>query len=138
MKKKELVILTTVFLALVGVMVAKHVQRSHTMSNIPTSLETIDPNKPTLIEFGSHNCIPCKKMMPVIKDLNENYPALNVVFVESKKSENNSIVKEYGIKIIPTQVFLDQHKKEIYRHQGFWAKDKILEKFKESGYELDR
>jgi thioredoxin 1 len=39
--------------------------------------------------------------------------------------------EKYGIKVIPTQVFLDKEGKEFFRHEGFFPEgeiDKLLQK----------
>ena len=42
---------------------------------------------------------------------------------------------QYGIKLIPTQVFFDKKGVEVYRHEGFMPKDQIVAKFQELGAE---
>lgn len=82
------------------------------------------------VELGSVNCIPCKKMQPVMKNIETKYKGLvkvtfHDVWKDTKKSE------EYGIDLIPTQVFKDANGKEIFRHQGFFAEEEI-DKFLQS------
>jgi len=50
--------------------------------------------------------------------------------------KNESYAQKYKIEIIPTQIFLDQNEKELFRHQGFFSKEEILAKWKELGFEL--
>lgn len=76
------------------------------------------------VELGSVNCVPCKKMQPVMKNIEAKYKGLvkvtfHDVWKDTKKSE------EYGIDLIPTQVFKDASGKEIMRHQGFYAEEEI-------------
>jgi thioredoxin 1 len=83
--------------------------------------------KVTFIELGSVNCIPCKQMQPVMKSIEEKYDGqVKVVFYDVWK--DNKPAKQYGIKLIPTQVFLDENGKEILRHEGFFA-EKEIDKF---------
>jgi thioredoxin 1 len=44
--------------------------------------------------------------------------------------------KEYGVRMIPTQIFYKAGGKEIFRHEGFFAKEDILAKWKELGVDL--
>ncbi len=44
--------------------------------------------------------------------------------------------KQYGIRVMPTQVFFDATGKERFRHEGFISKDDILAKWKELGVDL--
>ena len=88
--------------------------------------------KITFIELGSVNCIPCKQMQPVMKAVEENYrEQIKVIFYDVWKPEQKKYASQYGIKLIPTQVFLDSKGKEIYRHEGFLPEaeiDKLLQK----------
>ena len=44
--------------------------------------------------------------------------------------------EKYGVRTIPTQIFYDATGKELFRHEGFFAKKDILAKWKELGVEL--
>jgi len=82
------------------------------------------------VELGSVNCIPCKKMQPVMKSIEEKYNGLvKVTFHDVWKDE--APAKKYGIDLIPTQVFLDDKGKEIMRHEGFYPEEEI-DKFLQS------
>ena len=50
--------------------------------------------------------------------------------------ENPDAGKKYGINVIPTQIFYDAAGKELFRHEGFFAKEDILAKWKEFGVDL--
>jgi thioredoxin 1 len=76
-------------------------------------------------------------MMPVLEDLKTSYGAkLTVHFLDVRKFP--ALSKLYNIKLIPTQIFYDASGKEIFRHEGFFAKEDILAIWKEFGVELDR
>ncbi len=82
------------------------------------------------VELGSVNCIPCKKMQPIMKSIEEKYKGLvKVTFHDVWKDETPA--KKYGINLIPTQVFLDANGKELMRHEGFYPEDDI-DKFLQS------
>jgi thioredoxin 1 len=87
--------------------------------------------KVTFVELGSVNCIPCKQMQPVIKAIEEKYgDQVKVVFHDVWKPEEKHYAQKYGIKLIPTQVFLDENGKEFHRHEGFYPEaeiDKVLQ-----------
>ena len=61
---------------------------------------------------------------------------LEVEFIDVWK--NPDAAKQYGIEVIPTQIFFDANGKELFRHIGFFAKDDILAKWKELGVERHR
>ncbi|MBN2007913.1 thioredoxin family protein [candidate division KSB1 bacterium] len=82
--------------------------------------------KITFVELGSINCIPCKAMQPVMKAIEEKYESqIKVVFYDVWQPDQKNYAQEYNIKLIPTQVFLDENGKEIMRHEGFFAEEEI-------------
>ncbi len=87
--------------------------------------------KVTFIELGSVNCIPCKQMQPVMKAIEKKYAGeVKVIFYDVWTKEQKPFAEKYGIKLIPTQVFLDENGKEFHRHEGFYPEteiDKILQ-----------
>ena len=90
---------------------------------------------PRLLDLGATTCIPCKKMMPVLEELKTEYEGrLDVEFVDVWRLPG--VANQYGVQSIPTQIFFDAAGKELYRHQGFFAKDDILKKWRELGVDL--
>jgi thioredoxin 1 len=95
-------------------------------------VSVIGKGKPVLLELGSLQCVPCKMMAPVLAELSRNYPQqFAVVFHDVWKDP--SVGEKYVIAMIPTQIFLDKDGKELFRHEGFFAKENILAKWKELG-----
>jgi len=93
----------------------------------------VDKNGPiTFVELGSVNCIPCRQMQPVMKAVEKKYgDQIKVVFYDVWKPEQRKYAEQYGIRLIPTQVFLDAAGKEFFRHEGFYPEaeiDKLLQK----------
>ena len=94
---------------------------------------TFGQSKPkvTFIELGSVNCIPCKQMQPVMKAIEAKYgEQVKVTFYDVWTQEQRPFAEKYGIKLIPTQVFLDEKGKEFFRHEGFYPEkeiDKLLQ-----------
>jgi thioredoxin 1 len=89
-------------------------------------------HKVTFIELGADKCIPCKAMQPVMREIAQEYKGIiQVVFYDVWKTPKYA--KDYGIQMIPTQVFIDKNGKEISRHVGFYAKDEIIKMLKEKG-----
>lgn len=91
-----------------------------------------DEALPRLVDLGAGKCIPCKMMAPILEELKEECAdTFEVefidVWVDPKAGE------EYGIRIIPTQIFYDATGKELFRHEGFFGKEEILAKWKEYG-----
>ena len=74
-------------------------------------------------------------MAPILEELKKDYDGrMDVEFIDVWK--NPGAGKEYGIRMIPTQVFFGADGKEIFRHEGFFGKVDILAKWKELGVEL--
>lgn len=95
--------------------------------------DALASGKPTLAEFGRGTCIPCKQMKPILEELAAEYgETINVVIVEIQN--HMDLTRSYKIVAIPTQIFFDATGKEIDRHIGFYARDKIVAKFGELGF----
>ena len=91
--------------------------------------------RPRLLDLGATKCIPCKMMAPILEELKEEYAGrMDVDFIDVW--QNRDAAGRYGIESIPTQIFFDAAGKELYRHQGFFAKDDILKKWNELGVDL--
>jgi len=92
---------------------------------------------PRLIDLGADKCVACKAMQPVLEELREEYgEKLDVVFIDVW--ENPDEVEKYGVKLIPTQVFLDPEGNELFRHEGFLSKEDILATWSNLGYDLSQ
>ena len=90
---------------------------------------------PKLLDLGAGKCIPCKMMAPILEEMKKEYAGtLEVEFIDVWK--NPDAGKQYGIEVIPTQIFYDATGKELFRHIGFYAKADILAKWKELGVNL--
>jgi len=82
--------------------------------------------KITFLELGSTTCIPCKKMKPVLKSISEKYgEQIEVEFIDLK--EDRAAAKKYKIRMMPTQVFLNEKGEEIHRHVGYYPEEQIEE-----------
>lgn len=91
--------------------------------------------RPRLLDLGATKCIPCKMMAPILEELKKEYAGrMDVDFIDVW--QNRDAASQYGIESIPTQIFFDASGKELYRHQGFIAKDDILKKWQELGVDL--
>jgi len=96
--------------------------------------QALSSGKPTIAEFGSSTCIPCKQMKPILEKLAAAYEGkLNVVIVEVY--EQRELTQQYGIMAIPTQIVFDSSGKEITRHMGLWPREEIIAQLKKMGIE---
>lgn len=93
------------------------------------------PDLPRLVDVGRGKCIPCKMMAPIFEELKREYDGrLEVVYVDLDK--DRSAGSGYKIRVIPTRIFHDTSGKEVFRHEGFFAKEDILKKWKQLGVDL--
>lgn len=90
--------------------------------------------KVTFVELGSVNCIPCKMMKPVMEKIEKDYPGqVKVVFHDVWTPAGRADGAKYGIRVIPTQVFLDSTGKEYFRHEGFFPFEEVDKILKQKG-----
>jgi thioredoxin 1 len=91
----------------------------------------------TFVELGSVKCIPCKMMQPVMRSIEKKYAnQIEVVFHDVWKPEERHYAQEYGIRVIPTQVFLNKNGEEIFRHEGFFPEKEIDEFLQAAGLKI--
>jgi len=90
---------------------------------------------PRLVDLGADKCIPCKMMAPILEELSKEYAGrMEVQFIDVWK--NPSAGREYGVRVIPTQIFFDTSGKELFRHEGFFSRNDILAKWTELGHDF--
>jgi thioredoxin 1 len=85
-------------------------------------------------DFGRGTCIPCKMMKPILEELAVTYKGKAEILILDI-SEYPDLVQKYEINLIPTQIFFDKSGKDVWFHEGFLEKDKIIEQLKELGVE---
>lgn len=86
--------------------------------------------KPVLVDFWATWCEPCKRLSPIIDDIQASQSAmLSVVKIDVDKASD--IARNEGVKSMPTLVLYYQGK-EIGRISGFKPKDQILAFISES------
>src|SRR3989339_2160823 len=88
--------------------------------------------QPVVADFGRGTCIPCKMMKPILDELKATYKGRAEVFIFDI-DEYSDLTEQYGINLIPTQIFFDKAGKEVMRHEGFFPKEEIVNKLKELG-----
>jgi thioredoxin 1 len=123
--------------AAVGVVAAMKKTRSSgpaTQPAIAAGQVQASAGLPRLLDLGSTSCIPCKMMAPILEQLKaEQAGRLQVDFIDVWVDK--AAGEKYAINLIPTQIFFDASGRELWRHEGFLAKDEILAKWKQLGVE---
>lgn len=92
---------------------------------------------PTLVDLGSNSCVPCQQMEGELEELDAvTGDALEVTVIDVH--QNRSATSEYGIRLIPTQVFLSEDGEELYRHEGYMSLEDMLARWEQLGYTFGR
>ena len=104
-------------------------------SSAPKAAPEASAKLPKLLDLGAGKCIPCKMMAPILEGLKTEYAGkMEVQFVDVWLDPGAG--KQYGVEMIPTQIFYDADGKELFRHTGFFGKEDILGKWKELGVDF--
>ena len=87
------------------------------VSDAEFEAEILKSEIPAMVDFWAAWCGPCRAIAPVVEELARDY-AGKVKVAKMNVDENAKTPAKYGIRAIPTQVFLDADGNEFYRHQG--------------------
>jgi thioredoxin 1 len=97
------------------------------------NLQTLmSKNVPILLEFGRGWCKPCKYMKPILDDVAQAYSGRAIVTTVDM-DVNKDLVKDFKIRLMPTQVFLTPDGKEFFRNEGTLERDQIAQVFAKMG-----
>jgi len=133
MKRKKYIYIL-IFLVLLAIVFGFKKVSNNTETTLTQEDVTTNEIKVTFVELGSVGCIPCDKMQPIMKEIEEEYKGqVKVVFHDVKTAEGQPYIKEFSVRAIPTQVFLDKDGNEYFRHLGFFAKDELIKVLKMQG-----
>lgn len=85
-----------------------------------------------VIEFGGPTCVPCKRMQPILAELQQHFGArarFRNFYVTQYAKES----RPYKVMAMPTQVVFDPSGREVARHIGFWEKGDFLAALAKAG-----
>jgi thioredoxin 1 len=85
---------------------------------------------PQLYEFDRKLCPVCRKSELIIQEVRNLFPgqfAGRRLYID----EHEKMFRQYQVAIVPTQVFLDPAGKEVFRHEGVFPKDQLIQKLRE-------
>ena len=83
-------------------------------------------DKPVMIDFWAEWCGPCRMIAPIVEDLSTEYDG-KVVILKCDVDENPEIAQKFGIRNIPTLVFLKKGEL-VDKLVGAVQRSKITEK----------
>jgi len=87
---------------------------------------------PVFVDLGSHGCIACKKMVPVLESLEKRFDGkLLVVFVDTDKHRDYAL--SLGVMAIPTQILYDKTGREAGRNVGYISEEDAAAMMREKG-----
>ena len=67
--------------------------------------------KLTILDFWGENCLPCKKVAPIIDQLeSEYYQTIDFKKINVELKENEDLLIKYKVRSIPTVIFLKEDK----------------------------
>jgi len=119
-------------LAFCGLLLASSAWAELPSGNELTIRTALASGRPTLVDFGARSCVPCKKMAPILEQLEKEYRGrANVIFVDVW--QDRSIGGRYRVQMIPTQIFYDAKGNEAGRHVGFLDRQPIIDTFAKLG-----
>ena len=85
---------------------------------------------PQLYEFDRKLCPVCRESELIVQEVKNLYPgqfAVRRLYID----EHQPMFRQYRVAFVPTQVFLDAAGKEVFRHEGVFPKDKLIQKLRE-------
>ena len=87
---------------------------------------------PAVIDLGRGKCIPCKQMKPILDELAKEYEGrarVEIIDIGDRPDQAD----EYGVEVIPTQIFINAQGEEVFRHKGFMPKQDIVAQLQAMG-----
>ena len=91
--------------------------------------EVLETNELVIIDFWAEWCKPCKIMGSILDEISEEY---NVTIGKIEVDENNDAVTKYGIRNIPTLLFIKDGR-VVDKIVGSATKEIIIDKIEQYG-----
>jgi len=74
------------------------------------------------------------KMQIVMREIEREYgDQVAVIFHDVWTDAGRPYARQYGIRVIPTQVFLDRNGEEYFRHEGYFPKVELVQVLRQKG-----
>ena len=87
---------------------------------------------PVMLQFGKSYCPRCKANKPVLDSAAKAY-AGQAQIISVDCDVNMPLVRNFRVRLIPTQIFLLPYGKEFHRHEGFLQAPDIAQIFRKMG-----
>lgn len=89
--------------------------------------EVLGAQGTVLADFYSDSCVPCKRMSPVLAELEETYPD-TLMLVKININFDGELAEKYEVQAAPTLIFFKDGE-EKSRLRGAVKKAEIIEEF---------
>jgi thioredoxin 1 len=83
-------------------------------------IQTPEHSWPVILEFSRETCPLCAYMRRVLQQLQAKYGdeiGVRILYYD----QDERLFRKYHVAIVPTQVFVDASRKEVYRHTGVFT-----------------
>ncbi|MDM7993053.1 MAG: thioredoxin family protein [Candidatus Fermentibacter sp.] len=101
----------------------------------PAPEEPVTTSLPKVVDLGSQMCIPCQTMMTELDRLADmTMGTIDIEFIDI--NENQTAAQAYGIRVIPTQIFISETGEELWRHEGVLSAEDMVAAWAELGYDV--
>ena len=100
-------------------------QPNFTIAEVDTILKN---NDIVLVNFSTEWCVPCKKMKPVVQQIQEENPLAKILFIDA--DVNKKVIQRYNIQAVPVFIVF-KNSKEVFRHVGIISKEELLKHLKD-------
>ncbi len=79
----------------------------------------------TLLKFEADWCGPCQQIKPVVTDVLEQHPEIDLKIVDIDQQANHGLVQKYGVRAIPTLVLLDEAGDQLSTFRGAMSRSQL-------------
>jgi thioredoxin 1 len=81
---------------------------------------------PVMLQFGKSWCPRCKSTKPILDNVARTYNG-KALIIPVDVEINKNLVRDFSIRLIPTQIFLRPDRNEFFRHEGILQEQQISE-----------
>lgn len=94
--------------------------------------EALSTDQFLIVKMGLDNCVGCEIANDVFKILSPQYP--EVYFSKVDIMQNRQAITDYKITQVPTIIFFDQNKEQVYRIEDIIDEEMMLKAMKDLAF----